>query len=258
MVDHAKRDAESIWVLRHAMMCPLDHDERCAVAGCYAAKQVLRVMEAQDKQAVGDLSDYPQLARAVDAAREALEKQKDPLVCALVCRARARKKKNGGLILDFSQRHDEPDFSVPGQPALIPPDLRRSSTTEELALLLSDLSRREEPVKEPTRRTRSAAAAEKPRRRRPSEDNEDSRPSKKRPVRPPSRYRDEKRDMPPPPRRSPVPTTTKAVSPRRRPTAAVPRSPSFSAAASSLLALTGVPDDTKKFNNGPPLLMPQC
>eukprot|EP00635_Sarcinochrysidales_sp_CCMP3193_P009961 CAMPEP_0118905672 /NCGR_PEP_ID=MMETSP1166-20130328/9563_1 /TAXON_ID=1104430 /ORGANISM="Chrysoreinhardia sp, Strain CCMP3193" /LENGTH=374 /DNA_ID=CAMNT_0006844943 /DNA_START=53 /DNA_END=1177 /DNA_ORIENTATION=+ len=157
MLGDAKRRAETIWVLRHAMVCS---EAACPVAGCFAAKQVLRVMEEQEKEAVGDLAEYPELSRAVDAAREALHHRatcpsalgggKDRLpcvVCALVARARPVKQGDGASVLklDFSKRHDRPSFALPGakgteKPAP-EPDLRRSSTTEELALLLSDLSR---------------------------------------------------------------------------------------------------------------------
>ena len=337
-VEEAKRAAESVWVLRHAMICRVaektstkkkkkqktrrddgddddsqrssekrrlcekdDEEDLCPVMGCAAAKQVLRVMEEQEKEGFA-LEEFPELQSAVESARSALHHRgicpwalgsqsndKEPcLVCALVSRARATRK-HKRLRLDFSKRHDQPDFTAPPfameSRTVLPPDMRRSSTTEELALLLSDLSRRGEasPTEEEVVDDMKIEAA--------SSDDDDKKKEPPRKRRLPSRYREAKKMAPPPPqdtkkriktfdhaphkalhppkKRSKAPAEkplrVNVNAPLQRLKDVVPRSPSFSAAASSLLALTSTTTTNNKDarfsssnTNRPQLLMPQC
>lgn len=242
----------------------------CPVAGCLAAKLVLRVIEEQEKvnidgraapeilaAACGHVNDVIRHSAMCPWASGPAESGTEPcLLCALVSRARPVYRA-GRLVLDFSRRSkgDVPDFSPP-QHLLeeCPPELRRSSTTEELALLLSDLSRRPDDHQDDRPRPGH-------RRRRPtpvysyhnneSTEDEDaadqSSPSfsdreadrlhayahRTQPAFPQQRGdpKRRRRDVDP---LSRLRIPSQAVTPRT-----MPRSPSFSAAANSLLALTG-------------------
>lgn len=186
------------------------------MAGCAAAKQVIRVVEEQDKSGAS-CPPGSELASATELVRRVIRHQsvcgargEACLVCALVNRARPRCR-GSTITLDFSRANASPSFEVPER-----------STTEELAMLLSDLSRRPKPV-----------------RRR--DDDYDPTPPRKRV------HDDYYHQYPKPPLR----VVTHGVA-----APFMPRSPSFSAAANSLLALTA--SKPLPHPSAPTLIMPQC